>query len=106
MSIGKIVKSDSHISYVCQIHGPREVETQPVPADYAFGRFVLIAIRTEQNDDDQMLMDKMQGTDYTPRTYAIGVIYEYNSAKSGLWLFGAAPLKRNAGRAIFARLYQ
>ena len=53
MSIGKIVKSDSHISYVCQIHGPREVETQPMPADYAFGRFVLIAIRTEQDDNDQ-----------------------------------------------------
>ncbi|HEY0753542.1 MAG TPA: hypothetical protein VGD98_06235 [Ktedonobacteraceae bacterium] len=76
MSIGKIVKSDSHISYVCQIHGPREVETQPVPADYAFGRFVLIAIRTEQEDDDQMWMDRMQGIDFTPRTYAIGVIYD------------------------------
>jgi hypothetical protein len=76
MSIGKIVKSDSHISYVCQIHGPREVETQPVPADYAFGRFVLIAIRTEQDDNDQKWMDVAMGTDYAPRTYAIGVIYD------------------------------
>jgi hypothetical protein len=76
MSIGKIVKSDSHISYVCQIHGPREVETQPVPADYAFGRFVRVAIRTEQDDDEQKWMDMALGTDYTPRTYAIGVIYD------------------------------
>lgn len=76
MSIGKIVKSDSHISYVCQIHGPREVETQPVPADYAFGRFVRIAIRTEQNDNEQKWMDQALGMDYTPRTYAIGVIYD------------------------------
>ena len=76
MSIGKIVKSDSHISYVCQIHGPREVEIEPVPADYAFGRFVRIAIRSEQSDDDRRVMDRALGIDYTPRTYAIGVIYD------------------------------
>lgn len=76
MSIGKIVKSDSHISYVCQIHGPREVEVEPVPADYAFGRFVRVAIRSEQSDNEQMLMDRALGVDYTPRTFAIGVIYD------------------------------
>ena len=47
MYIGKIVKSDSHINYVCQIYGPREVELEPSPADYAFGRFVRIAVRAE-----------------------------------------------------------
>jgi hypothetical protein len=76
MSIGKIVKSDSHISYICQIHGPREVEIEPVPADYAFGRFVRIAIRSEQGENEQKLMDRALGIDYTPRTYAIGVIYD------------------------------
>jgi hypothetical protein len=76
MSIGKIVKSDSHISYVCQIHGPREVEVEPAPADYAFGRFVRIALRSEQNDNEQKLMDRALGIDYTPRTHAIGVIYD------------------------------
>jgi hypothetical protein len=77
MSIGKIVKSESHISYVCQIHGPREVEVEPVPADYAFGRFVRIPIRSEQSDDEQQrMMDRALGIDYTPRTYAIGVIYD------------------------------
>ncbi len=75
-SIGKIVKSDSHISYVCQIHGPREVDNQPVPADYAFGRFVLIPIRTQQDDYDQEFAYMTRGTDSTPRTYAIGVIYD------------------------------
>ncbi len=51
MYIGKIVKSDSHINYVCQIYGPREVELEPTPTDYAFGRFVRIAVRAEQSND-------------------------------------------------------
>src|SRR5437588_4072646 len=51
MDIGKIVKSYSHINYVCQVYGPREVEQMPAPADYAFGRFVRIAVRSEQNGD-------------------------------------------------------
>jgi hypothetical protein len=48
MEIGKIVKSYSHINYVCHIYGPREVEQEPAPADYAFGRFVRIALRSER----------------------------------------------------------
>ena len=76
MSIGKIVKSDSHISYVCQIHGPREVEIEPVPVDYAFGRFVRIAVRSEQNESERTMIERTLGHDYTPKTYAIGVIYD------------------------------
>ena len=76
MFIGKIFKSDSHINYVCQIYGPREVEVEPGPPDYAFGRFVRIALRSEQNDNEQKLMDRALGIDYTPRTHAIGVIYD------------------------------
>ncbi|HET8842259.1 MAG TPA: hypothetical protein VFN35_12375 [Ktedonobacteraceae bacterium] len=76
MYIGKIVKSDSHISYVCQIYGPREVEIEPAPADYAFGRFVRIAIRSEQSEGEDDLVDRALGIDYTPKTYAIGVIYD------------------------------
>ena len=52
MYIGKIVKSDSHINYVCQIYGPREVEVEPNPADYAFGRFVRVAVRSGSSTDD------------------------------------------------------
>src|SRR5712691_2585986 len=55
MYIGKIVKSDSHINYVCQIYGPREVEVEPSPADYAFGRFVRVAVRSGLNDDPTKL---------------------------------------------------
>ncbi len=76
MFIGKIVKSDSHINYVCQIYGPREVELEPNPADYAFGRFVRVAVRSEQTDDPSLKVDLARGIDYEPKTYAIGVIYD------------------------------
>ncbi len=75
MFIGKIVKSDSHINYVCQIYGPREVEIEPGPADYAFGRFVRIAIRPAQGDDSASL-DYALGISKDPVTYVVGVIYD------------------------------
>jgi hypothetical protein len=76
MYIGKIVKSDSHINYVCQIYGPREVELEPNPTNYAFGRFVRIAIRSEQADDHDAQVILALGKSSEPRTYAIGVIYD------------------------------
>ena len=76
MYIGKIVKSDSHINYVCQIYGPREVELEPTPTDYAFGRFVRIAVRSEQPDDYDVQVILTPGKSSEPRTYAIGVIYD------------------------------
>src|SRR2546428_1112693 len=78
MFIGKIVKSDSHINYVCQIYGPREVEVEPGPADYAFGRFVRVAIRSEQSDSDDPHSDLnlALGISQDPKTYAVGVIYD------------------------------
>src|SRR5438045_3467972 len=75
MFIGKIVKSDSHINYVCQIYGPREVEIEPSAADYAFGRFVRIAVRSRQTDEDSAL-NSMLGRSQEPVTYAVGVIYD------------------------------
>ena len=42
--IGKLVKSNSHTDYVCQIYGPGEVEAPPSPADYAFGTFIRIPL--------------------------------------------------------------
>lgn len=76
MFIGKIVKSDSHINYVCQIYGPREVEVEPGPPDYAFGRFVRIAVRSSQLDDPDTSLDLALGISQEPVTYAIGVIYD------------------------------
>jgi len=43
-SIGKIIKSNSHTDYVCQIHGPGEVEAPPSSADYTFATFVRIPL--------------------------------------------------------------
>jgi hypothetical protein len=44
--IGKVVKSDSHITYACQVYGAGEVEVQPGPNDCAFGQFVRAAVRS------------------------------------------------------------
>src|SRR5207244_3758754 len=76
MFIGKIVKSDSHINYVCQIYGPREMEVVPGPADYAFGRLVRVAVRSSQADDPDTALGVMLGRSQEPVTYAIGVIYD------------------------------
>lgn len=76
MFIGKIVKSDSHINYVCQIYGPREVEVEPEPSDYAFGRFVRVAVRSGQNDDPNTSLEVALGRSQEPVTYAVGVIYD------------------------------
>lgn len=42
--IGRIVKSNSHTDYVCQVFAPRETAHDPAPQDYAFGRFVNVSI--------------------------------------------------------------
>src|SRR2546425_9978437 len=77
MFIGKIVKSDSHINYVCQIYGPREVEVEPSPADYAFGRFVRVAVRSALADTpDSRIVERALGISQEPVTYAVGVIYD------------------------------
>jgi len=44
MRIGKVIKSNSHTDYVCQVYGPGEVETPPAREDYAFGTFVWIGL--------------------------------------------------------------
>ena len=42
--IGKIVKSNSHIDYVCQIYGPGEMSPEPEANLYAFGSFAAIEL--------------------------------------------------------------
>lgn len=76
MEIGKIVKSYSHINYVCHIYGPREVEQEPAPADYAFGRFVRIALRSDKGEDHDARIMAVLGKSTEPQTYAVGVIYD------------------------------
>ena len=50
MLIGKIVKSSSHINYVCQIYGPLEIEAPPDAAAYTFGHFVRVAVHSGLSD--------------------------------------------------------
>jgi hypothetical protein len=77
MVIGKIVTSSSHLTYICQIFGPGEVETPPQPADFAFGRFVRIAVRTTQNGgSNSSSPEQLLGQRHVPATYVVGVIYD------------------------------
>jgi hypothetical protein len=45
--IGKIVKSNSHTDYVCQIYTAGEIARPPRPVDYAFSTFVSIPMSDE-----------------------------------------------------------
>src|SRR5258708_22573902 len=74
--IGKIVKSYSHINYVCQISGPLEVEVPPHPADYAFGRFVRVAVRSRLLDESGVRQDTNLSRQDEPSCYTVGVIYD------------------------------
>ncbi len=44
LAIGKIVKSNTHIDYVCQVYCRGECDPLPQPGDYALGTFVSIAL--------------------------------------------------------------
>ena len=46
-AIGKIVKSNTHIDYVCQVYNQGEVDPWPTPDMYSFGTF--ISVRLEEN---------------------------------------------------------
>jgi len=43
-AIGKIVKSNTHIDYVCQVYNPGEIDRLPDPTDYTFGTFVAMGL--------------------------------------------------------------
>ncbi|MBC8548762.1 MAG: hypothetical protein H8D23_03840 [Candidatus Brocadiales bacterium] len=47
MKLGKLVKSNSHTDYVCQIYNSGEIENPPSNQDYAFGSFVKIELETQ-----------------------------------------------------------
>ena len=49
-TLGKIVKSNSHTDYVCQIFGEGEAEYIPQNTDYALGTFVEISLNDQNND--------------------------------------------------------
>ena len=76
MVIGKIVKSSSHINYVCQIYGPLEVEVPPHPSDYAFGHFVRVAVRSRLLDESGGRRDTNLSSNDEACCYTVGVIYD------------------------------
>lgn len=51
--LGKIIKSNSHTDYVCQIFGMNEAEYVPSNQDYAFGTFVRIDL--DDNEDHYLV---------------------------------------------------
>lgn len=64
MRIGKIVKSNTHVDYVCQVYGPAEIlDRSPSPGDYAFGTFVRLGLSN----------DSAQGV--PGNSYLVGLIY-------------------------------
>lgn len=58
-AIGKIVKSNTHIDYVCQVYNAGEIDRTPEPADYSFGTFVSIHL-----EDDEETGAKLVGVIY------------------------------------------
>ncbi len=44
LKLGKIVKSNAHTDYVCQVYGAKEVPDVPQVNNYAFGTFVVISM--------------------------------------------------------------
>jgi hypothetical protein len=47
MRIGRVVKSNTHVDYVCQIDNPGEFPASPSPEDYAFGTFVRVGLSAD-----------------------------------------------------------
>jgi hypothetical protein len=79
--IGKVVKSDSHVTYACQVYGAGEVEVQPGPADCGFGQFVRAPIRSEAPTFQRVSRNGHAAGTNPPSgqadtLWAIGVIYD------------------------------
>lgn len=54
-AVGKIVKSNTHVDYVCQVYGPNEVLTCPRPGDYCFGTFVSITLEEDGEPEGRLI---------------------------------------------------
>lgn len=85
VGIGKIVGSESHVRYTCQIFGPGEVAAPPDPSAYAFGGFVRLPLRTalaaadvaalEPRPTAAMRSDALMPAPAHP-LWAVGLIYD------------------------------
>jgi hypothetical protein len=80
VELGKIVKSDSHVRYVCQVYGAGEVAGPPRPVDFAFGAFVRVPLRAGEADVAALApfapgADALAPSQETG-TWAVGVVYD------------------------------
>lgn len=55
ITIGKIVKSNTHIDYICQIFNPGETDLVAEPTDYTFGTFVGIELENANGGTDRLI---------------------------------------------------
>ena len=55
VKIGKIVKSNTHIDYICHIYGQNEDEYTPEPTDYTFGTFVSIKLENTNGGVERLI---------------------------------------------------
>ena len=76
MIIGKIVKSSSHVNYVCQIYGPLEIEVPPHVAHYTFGHFVRVVGQARLSDIPWCKQEGELSMHDVSTCYAVGVIYD------------------------------
>jgi hypothetical protein len=79
--IGKVVKSDSHITYACQVYGAGEVEVQPGPTDCAFGQFVRAAVRSGPASSQHLSANGHSASgqrvgQQANELWAVGIIYD------------------------------
>jgi hypothetical protein len=66
-SIGKIVGSESHVRYTCQVFTQGEVAAPPEPLGYAFGNFVRVPLRASSElAADVAFLQQLPGTDTAP----------------------------------------
>lgn len=76
--IGKIVRSDSHVRYTCQIYAPGETAAPPAPGDYAFGSFVRIPLRSGSALPDALIPPSGDAlaSHHATDAWAVGLIYD------------------------------
>jgi hypothetical protein len=60
--IGKVVKSNTHVDYICQIWNNGESDLIPQPTDYTFGTFVGIELEATAGE---VAVDRLIGVIYT-----------------------------------------
>ncbi len=99
MILGAITKSDSLVSYLCQVYRPGDVEVVPCPADYAFGRFVKIALDSPLQPPAELGAETQRS--WSAGRSIIGVIC--NTILSGLARTRAVPASPTRSRCRSSR---